>query len=249
MVDAVLSHHTNPLTCGTAKFNHQLAQRLGVPLRGIMPWSGPNRFPLVSLKIDEMGTLYHDVFFHADEGYDLLLHDRTLPEDSPLYRQARRVLYADELGIPATIQGNPHRGGYRVLTFGMAHKLALPHFEQLKTFLDRDRGADYTISLSTAVHEGHPWEGTLESSAASMRAIFGDKLRVLGFLADDALAKEIQDCDAMAMFFEPAMRANNTSAWAAIAAGKRLFTNRDEHSPSLANPPTWEHLIGVLRGA
>ena len=247
MIDAVLSIHTNPLTCGTSKFSYQLAERLRVPFDSFRRL-GDYQHPLVSVRGNEMDRYLGGQY--ATPPYDLLLHDRCENDYVAQWKaRAARILYADELGIPATIQGNPHRGGYRVLTFGMAHKLALPHFEQLKTFLDREHGTNYTISLSTAVHEGHPWEGTLESSAASMRAIFGDKLRVLGFLADDALAKEIQDCDAMAMFFEPAMRANNTSAWAAIAAGKRLFTNRDEHSPSLANPPTWEHLIGVLRGA
>ena len=245
MIDAVLSVHLNPLTCGTAKFNAQLAARLNVPLDSYDRVYS-YQHPLVSIRGNET-TLWA-----GDDAppYDLLLHDRVNHHCVEAWtRRARRVFYADELGIPATIQGNPHRGGYRVLTFGMAHKLALPHFEQLKTFLDREHGDDYTISLSTAVHEGHPWEGTLQSSAAAMRAIFGDKLRVLGFLADDALAKEMQDCDAMAMFFEPAMRANNTSAWAAIVAGKRLFTNLDDDSPSLANPPTWDKLLTVLRGA
>jgi len=128
----------------------------------------------------------------------------------------------------------------------MAHKLVLPHFVQLKEDLDRDH-PDYTLSLSTAVHEGSPWDEALTQSVEAMRGIFGDHLRVLGFLADDALAKELQDCDAVAAFFVPAFRANNTSAWAALAAGKFLYTNLDQHSPAL-NPEqySWDALLQVL---
>lgn len=246
MIDAVLSYHTNPLTCGVAKFNQQLAQQLGVPCRSLD--GSFDRTPthaLVSVKTTEIPDGDH--CWIADS-YDLLLHDR--PDwvmQHPIGQRARRVFYADELGCPATVQGNPTRGAYRVLTFGMAHKLVLPHFERLKAQLDQEY-PDYTVSLSTAVHEGSPWDTALTDAEGAMRAIFGDKLRVLGFLADDALAKELQDCDAVAMFFTPALRKNNTSYHAAVQAGKRIYTNRDEHSPKEGDPPpTWERLLEVLR--
>src|SRR4029077_13042347 len=106
----------------------------------------------------------------------------------------------------STVEGDATRGSYRVLTFGMAHKLALPHFERLKVDLERDH-PDYTIELSTAVHEGHPWDQALTESTEAMRAIFGSRLRVLGFLADDALARVLAEVDAVAAFYEPALRA------------------------------------------
>ena len=239
MIDAVLSYHLNPLTCGVAKFNQQLAQRLGVPC---LPMGTVTDHPLGSIKPSEVkGSL------NTWGTYSVLLHDRTLPDDHPVLRYARRVFYADDLGLPSTVQGNPIRGAYRVVTFGMAHKLVLPHFERLKEQLDREH-PDYTLSLSCAVHEGSPWEGALQESADSLRAIFGDKLRVLGFLMDDALAKELQDCDAVAAFFTPALRGNNTSYWAAVEAGKPVYTNRDELSPPDGAPaPTWERLVEILR--
>ena len=240
MIDTVLSYHLNPHTCGVAKFNLRLAKELGVPC---LPLGAKDcGVPLVSIKLSELPEMMHIGTYRT---YDLLLHDRVMWTDTPFYRKARRVFYADEIGCPSTVDGNPTRGAYRVLTFGMAHKLVLPHFEKLKQQLAVEH-PDYTISLSTAVHEGSPWDTALTESAASMRAIFGDRLRVLGFLADDALAKELQDCDAVAAYFTPALRANNTSAWAAIAAGKRLYTNTDADSPALDHPPTWERLITVL---
>jgi hypothetical protein len=81
-----------------------------------------------------------------------------------------------------------------------------------------------------------------------MRGIFGDKLRVLGYLGDDALAKELREVDAVAAFFVPALRANNTSAWAALEAGKPLYTNTDEYSPSLdVHTHSWDKLLELLR--
>ena len=237
--DAVLSYHLNPQTCGVAKFNQELARRLGVPC---LPLSAPAVRPLVSVKLSETREWVGPCITQ----YDLLLHDRPSPEWTRFVQGAGRVFYADELGCPSTIHGNPDRGTYRVLAFGMAHKLGLQHFRALKTQLDVEHPG-YTVSLSTAVHEGSPWDDTLQSSVAAMREIFGDRLRVLGYLADDALARELQECDAVAVYFDPALRANNTTYWAAIEAGKPIYTNRDAQSPQPDDPPvTWDRLLEVL---
>lgn len=251
MIDAVLSYHLNPATCGVAKFNYALAKRLGVPVAGLRSMC---QYPLVSVKPEECQAW--PSFWPA---FDLFLHGipsiyTNLSKPTRVY--AANAAIADAVRAerpdvitafcPSTVEGNLDRGGYRVLTFGMAHKLVLPHFEKLKRDLERDH-PDYTLSLSTAVHEGSPWDEALTQSTEAMRAIFGDRLRVLGFLADDALAKEIQDCDAVAAFFQPALRANNTSAWAALAAGKFLYTNLDAQSPAL-DPVQygWDALLKVL---
>jgi hypothetical protein len=257
MIDAVLSYHMNPATCGVAKFNHALAKRLGVPLAGVYGDSRKYWRPLLSIKPGEIGG--YDLPYPNGQ-YSLFLHSfdsRVIG----LASHARRVFaanaeiadlvrpYRDDVitaHCPSTVEGDASRGSYRVLTFGMAHKLVLPHFVNLKRELERDH-PDYTLSLSTAVHEGSPWDEALTSSTEAMRDIFGDRLRVLGFLADDALAKEIRDCDAVAAFFVPALRANNTSAWAALAAGKFLYTNLDAQSPAL-DPEAygWDALLKVL---
>jgi hypothetical protein len=259
MIDAVLSYHMNPQTCGVAKFNHLLAAKLGVPVE---PWPGlASVEPLVSVKFSEM----EDEIVRAStwwDAYDLFLHDRPTTSAERFFVAMARRVYAGNQAIadavhclhtdvvtgfcPSTVTGNPDRGDYRVLVFGMAHKLLLPHFENLKRELD-STGGDYTVELSTAVHEGNPWDEALTESVASMRAIFGDRLRVLGFLGDDALAKELHDVDAVAAFYTPALRANNTSAWAALEAGKHLFTNTDELSPPLV-APSWESLVSLING-
>lgn len=254
MIDAVLTHPHSPLTCGVAKFSHQLAELLGVPCG---PLEMPCGYPLVSIK----GAEYKTVEGLPAHPFDLFAHDAEgiIPY---LSMHARKVYAANSqiaLAIrdrthrmpilafcPSTVQGNPHRGAYKVLAFGMAHKLALDQFKALKAQLDREH-PDYTVSLSTAVHEGNPWDEALNVSTQAMRCIFGDKLRVLGYLGDDALAKELQDCDAVAVYFDPAVRENNTSVWAALSAGKTVYTNTDAHSPEL-NPErySWGRLLEVL---
>lgn len=260
MIDAVLSYHMNPATCGVSKFNHALAKRLGVPCiqLGSGRWS---KHPLVSIKGAEMHSSlgWPGNGYSIKASYDLFLHD---VHWQPAWAEYARTVYAANASIaelvrplrpdvitahcPSTVEGNASRGSYRVLTFGMSHKLVLPHFRNLKRELERDH-PDYTLSLSTAVHEGSPWDEALTQSTEAMREIFGDRLRVLGFLADDALAKELAECDAVAAFFVPALRANNTSAWAALSAGKFLYTNLDGQSPALdVDAYGWDALLKVL---
>ena len=252
MIDAVLSYHLNPQTCGVAKFNHALAKRLGVPC---LPLTARASYPLVSVKPEEcaggwpQNWVKHDLFLHGLPAVGTYMGNPTrVYAANRAIADAVRHARPDVITAhcPATVDGNPHRGAYRVLTFGMAHKLVLPHFRKLKEDLDRDH-PDYTLSLSTAVHEGSPWDEALTTSVEAMRGIFGDRLRVLGFLADDALARELQECDAVAAFFVPALRANNTSAWAALAAGKFLYTNLDSQSPEL-DPARygWDALLEKL---
>jgi hypothetical protein len=247
VIDAVLSYHLNRDTCGVARFNIELAKRIGVPCVQIDSDEGhAAKAPLLSVKWAEMPLPLPPSEFPWS-AFDVLSHDH--PDSSraqEVLAAARRIWYADEIGCPSTITGNPSRGSYRVLVFGMAHKLVLPHFEALKQDLEITH-PDYTVELSTAVHEGSPWDQALADSVTAMRGIFGDKLRVLGYLGDDALAKELREVDAVACFFVPALRANNTTYWAAVEAGKRIYTNRDEFSPKDGDPPaTWERLLELI---
>jgi len=256
VIDAVLSYHMNPQTCGVAKFNVELAQRLGVPMWQYDSVDGSfAKHPLISAKPSECNHWpqhfrHFDLFLHGVPTSDTMLQrPLRVYAGNPEIAEAVRKVRPDviEAFCPSTITGNPHRGAYRVLVFGMAHKLLVPHFERLKTQLDAEH-PDYTIELSTAVHEGSPWHEALADSVFAMRRIFGDKLRVLGFLGDDALARVLEEVDAVACLYQPALRANNTTAWAALEAGKTLYTNTDEMSPPLdAKAHSWDRLVEMIR--
>lgn len=243
MIDAILSHHSNGHTCGVAKFNQRLALELGVPCLSLD--KHPVSHPLVSVMSCE-DPIEWPMTASWYRHYDLFLHDypkglcsndvvksadRVYAANAKIAADIRERLRPDviESWCPATVNGDASRGDINVLTFGMAHKLQTTHYEKLKALLDAT-GRNYTVSLSTAVHEGTPWDLTA-TVPEKLRGIFGHRLRYLGYLADDALAKELQECTACALFYDPALRANNTSFWSAYDAGKAIVTNLDDYSP------------------
>jgi hypothetical protein len=235
VIDAVLSYHVNVETCGVAKFNQQLSEHLGVPCQ---PLNGLIRghHPLVSLKWSELAVLPRLAGLVT---FDLLWHDRH-PGQATLNKFARHVYYADELGCPSTLRGNPTRHGLGILSFGMMHKFSAQHFERLKMLLDAS-GHAYTLSVSSAIHEGSPWDTTTMRHTAALRDLFGSHVRWLGYLADDALSREIRNAHTVALFYSPAVRANNTTIWAALEAGTPVITNLDAQSP-----PELQHGVSVF---
>lgn len=258
MIDAVLSYHDNPLTCGVTKFNHLLAGRLGVPH---LLWSTADHCacPLLSVKTSEV-TFWplwekrwpvFDVFLHdvpAFPALDCINAARTVYAANAAIAERVRSLRADVVTAfcPSTIAGNPTRGAFNVLTFGMAHKAQRPFFDLLKRSLDEQYGADYTVSVSCGIHEGSSWSTAWRETEDLFRGVFGDRARVLGFLADDGLAREIAECSLIALCYDPAVRANNTTYWTAVDSGKPILTVTDEHSPSASDPHSWDALLQIM---
>lgn len=256
MIDAVLTYHTDTFRCGVARFNYALAQRLGVPCLPLKKQPVTN--PLISVKTAEcldggqrdwalVGTFWSrfDFFFH-DVPRGLCVND--------VVRLANRVFVAngaiaDEIRelrpdvitafCPSTIHGSSERAGLRILIFGMAGKLQSQYYEQLKAVLDASH-SDYSVNLSCAVHEGASWEQTIGDAAERLRPIFGAHFRLLGFLADDALVEELRRSTGVALFYDPAVRANNTTLWAALEQRCPVVTNLDEDSP-----PELQHDVNV----
>src|SRR5690349_7365892 len=73
LVDCVLSYHTNPATCGTAKFNLRLARELGVPMYRLdSPPARTAKHPLLSLRQHECPLW---LVRHRWEAFDLFLHE------------------------------------------------------------------------------------------------------------------------------------------------------------------------------
>lgn len=258
MNDVVLTHPHHPDLCGVAKFSQRLADRLGVPCVRSLTWAaGQYARPLVSMKGAEWGS--EDV---GARPFDLFAHDnheitRAVAASAERVFAANRVIAAQLRDLrpdviaawcPSLIQGDYSRASYNVLTFGMAHKLQIAQYERLKADLDAEHGDDYTVRVSTAVHEGSPWDATADV-ADQLRTIFGSKLRVLGYLADDALVREMREADAVALFFPDGVRENNTTYWAAVEHGRRIITNRDADSPLAAHRYTWDRLTELITHA
>jgi len=247
MIDAVLSYHTNPYTCGVAKFNAQLAEKLGVPFLQLA--ATHRRHPLLSVKFAELldngasgihtpwpafDLFAHDVPPRGVEAFDRIVRRaQTVYAADPVIAADLRALYGrsvEDAHCPGLSEGNPSRGTIDVLTFGMSHKRQWSSFLRLKHLLD-GCGYAYTLSVSTGVHEGNPWDVAMDDSVRRLREIYGSHLRVLGFLADDALARILAQVTHVALFYDPAVRANNTTIWTALQSGVPTITNLDAHSP------------------
>ena len=245
MNDCVWTVGHHPSLCGTEKFSHQLAARLGIP---VVAWGTPCDAPLISCLASEAESRW---WLEPPQVFDLFLHDHEprFPDFTLGFtvwiQSARRLIAANSViaaallsmrpdvitaWCPSTLQGNPTRGKINVLTFGMAHKIKPEYYIKLKALLD-DVPTTYTVSVSTAIHEGSPWDETAKV-ADKLRGIFGEHLRVLGYLADDALVREIDEATAVAIFYDPALRENNTSAWAVLERARPLITNIDADSPA-----------------
>src|SRR5438105_1744726 len=142
MIDAVLSYHKNPHTCGVAKFNQRLARELGVRCLSL---NGRSLYPLVSVKFAEINASEDTVLTNLGMyQYDVFAHDApTLMSDKMYVADATRVYAANGViadairpirpdvltaWCPSTVEGNATRGDIHVLTFGMAHKLTLPYY-------------------------------------------------------------------------------------------------------------------------
>jgi hypothetical protein len=255
-VDCILGYHANPLTCGVAKFNVALAARLGIPVvKALSPEGARASRPLLSIKVSEFRP--EDAIAVARllataawrDAFSLFLHDWTGTElarallgrarvvfcgNTELVEQVR-ALRADavEAWCPSTVL-DPRRfvpTDLSVFSFGMAHKVRTDHYARLKTLLDAT-GRSYCLYLSTALHEDTTLDGSFSQAFEALRAIFGERVHFLGYLSDTAVYNYLLDTTFYAAFFERGVRANNTTALAAMSCGAVMITNRDAHSPA-----------------
>jgi hypothetical protein len=263
-VDAVLSYHLNPLTCGVAKFNLALGRRLDVPVVGVLdPEALRSRRPLVSLKLSEFraeDARRLDAMLATApwrQSFTLFLHDWT---DSPVERALARdagtvycgntemtaavaALRPDAVAVwcPSTIAESPRFEPVElpVFSFGMAHKVRTLLYERLRVLLDAT-GRSYCLHLSAALHA----DTTLDAFATALdelRGIFGPRLYFLGHLSDAAVYNHLRSTTFFAAFFDRGVRANNTTVNAAMSCGAVVVTNLDGHSPA-----AFRHGVNVL---
>jgi hypothetical protein len=211
---SVVSYHTDPETCGVARFSKQLAERLGVPCIGFMPQYWGAR-PLLSIKWAELRMpLWTDAC-----AYDQLWHDRPLDADAS--RMTGRIWKLYEIGVPALVERSV-MAPQALVTMGMSHKIDLQKFIELRETFPQDQ-----LWISTATHEGAG-----PSRVQELMLAWGDGARNLGHLSDAALQLVWPHALAFVAFFEQGLRANNSSVHAALDAGVPVITNHGPQTPS-----------------
>jgi len=245
---SVVGYHMQPMTCGVAKFNTLLAQRLGVPFVANTDTDHWGAFPLLSLKWSELHK-DHQTFTRSKcfpdwkqnsaevmrtakpRRYGIFWHDAG---DATITEHADHVFYADPslgspgLWCPSLLTPSKPRT-VRLFSFGMAHKLQTAHYQKVRSLLE-SAGLDYRLRVSVGLHEGTDLADATQHFDA-LREIMGhDNVTILGILSDDAVAEELQSADYVLAFFEKGLRANNTTVHAALSHGKAVITNLDAYT-------------------
>ena len=257
---AVVSFHLNPSYCGVARWNQALSKKLGVPCVGLSGEWGA--YPLVSLKWSEFCGKA-DALALLTRGrhtYAVLWHDAG---DELITARAKQAWWAfqDGLWCPPAPLPTPSTPAVRVFSFGMGHKLQTAPYRKVDALI-ASRGHTYDVRVSIAIHEGS-YLGDVSARLDGLRRVVGrfGAVKILGALADDALAEELHAAHAVCAFFADGVRPNNTSVWTAMRAGCPVVTNLDDQSPpdlihgvtcfDIARLTTWPspHLSRVVGAA
>lgn len=250
--DCIVSFHTNPYTCGVARFNQSLARTLGVDVVSIADYLNmSNRVPLLSLKFEEIPDhvaqelLQHQL--RSNSKFDLYLHG--VHESEPrlkLVERARKVFvgsrdHAEAIRptrpdiIALFAPGAPFTGERQLfdltlLTFGMAHKIRADGYRKLGEIMAPDPRS-VQLEISTALHEGTSFSDDFFSVNAEISEVFKGSVIFLGFLADGEVSRRLREADALVAFFPGGVRENNTTVLSAMAHGCPVITNTDLYSP------------------
>ena len=249
----LVSYHTNPYTCGVARFNQALATALGISICAVNKIEAQNSdILLLSLKFEEISTevaqkLLDDLQV-AGTKFDLFLHGITNTEiEQKFVASARRVIvatheYADLIrsqredvvayfapgAADAGITGSAE---ITLLTFGMAHKIRSEGYRKLGQLLSTD-SRTVQLEISTALHDGTSFSEDFFSVGSEISQVFNGNVSFLGFLADDEVSRRLHAADALVAFFPDGVRENNTTVLSAMAHGCAVITNFDSYSPT-----------------
>jgi glycosyltransferase involved in cell wall biosynthesis len=249
---SVVSFHTNPYTCGVARFNQALAKSLQVPIESVLQFeANQETISLLSLKFDEIPVVLSEQLLknldHLSAAFDLFLHGINHTDiESKYIAKARRVIvasreYADliqsqrsdviALFAPGVgVSGLRSTFDITLLTFGMAHKIRSDGYRKLGAMLKTD-SRTFQLEISTALHDGTSFSEDFFSVGSEIGEVFEGNVSFLGFLADDEVSRRLTQADALVAFFPSGARENNTTVLSAMAHGSAVITNLDEYSP------------------
>ena len=248
---SIVSYHTNPYTCGVARFNQALAHSLGIHVISVADFIvAPDSFPLLSIKLEEIpdalaikllgavGKVKFDSLLHGIQGSDmesvLILNSRKLFVASAEQADQLRLVRADVIAVfaPGAPPAIPEAlFDLTLLTFGMAHKIRAGGYRKLGELLKSDKRS-VQLEISTALHEGTSFSEEFFSIGSEISEAFAGNVRFLGFLSDVEVSSRLRRADALIAFFPNGVRENNTTVLSAMSHGCAVITNVDKYSPA-----------------
>jgi hypothetical protein len=250
---AVVTFHSNPYTCGVARFNIALAESLNVPLVTLSDFlSEQISGALLSIKCEEIGEENARELAHtlvsATEKFDVYLHGLDHSDaEQIVIAQAGRIFtatmeMADTIRTSRSDVQSTFAPGAApspilkqvdctLLTFGMAHKIRVAGYRKLGEILQGDNRT-FRLEISTALHEGTTFSEDFFTVGKEIREVFNGNVSFLGFLADEEVSNRMRATDALVAFFPHGVRENNTTVLSAMSHGCAVITNVDDYSPN-----------------
>ena len=201
---AVVTFHTNPYTCGVARFNIALAESLQIPLLTLNDFlAKPISGALLSIKCEEIGEENSGelsrFLVSSSEKFDVYLHglDNSDSEKIVITQAARIFTATMEMAEAIRSSRNDVLSTFApganpspvlkqvdctLLTFGMAHKIRVAGYRKLGEILHGD-SRTFRLEISTALHEGTTFSEDFFTVGKEIREVFDGNVNFLGFLA------------------------------------------------------------------
>lgn len=253
MFSRVVSVHTNPYTCGVARFNKSLAEELGVTMISLSEYLAGSYIEgsLLSLKMEEVPESQSHALISAltknATKFTYFVHDymdcelqrflasrasRVFANSAELTRKMRE-LRDDTLSVyspGAKARSRLSVPEIRLLTAGMAHKIRSDGYSALEDVLKGD-SRNIRLEITSAIHEGQRFDEAFFSVSKEIGRVFQHEIHFCGFLSDDELSQRLYEVDAYVAFFPRGVRENNTTVLSAMTHGCPVITNLDVDSP------------------
>lgn len=263
MFGRVVSVHTNPYTCGVARFNRSLADELGVVMISLTEYLAESCIEgsLLSLKIEEVSEsqsldLMNALTANANR-FTYFVHDYTNSElqrflaarasrvfaNSAELTRKMRELREDTISVfspGARVRPRLSVPEIRLLTAGMTHKIRSDGYSGLQRVLDGE-SRHVRLEITSAIHEGQRFDEAFFSVSEEIGRVFQHEIHFCGFLSDVELSQRLHEVDAYVAFFPRGVRENNTTVLSAMTHGCPVITNLDPDSP-----PWMRHRVTIF---
>ena len=258
-ITEIFTYHSNQYTCGVTKFNSQLAEISGKPLKYFNPDVEKLNSPLVSISFKEIST--NDLIKILQQlkklkYFNLVIHSLNLQDSIELeiIQSAKNVIclnteifstllnYRKNLILgwcPAMINKNQSNlvksqdftiKNDFIFTFGMSKKFNESTFIEFINNLDQ-KNLELPIYVSAGLHEDSVFDSSFFNQINSLSIAIPNKVYFLGFLSDEIVSNLLSQCRLCLLFFEKGARENNSTLVSAINHNCQVVTNFDEHTP------------------
>lgn len=252
-ISCIASYHLDYLTCGVARVNEKISRLTKLPIFYFLD-TPKGAFPLLSIKFNEFtkndlhklliwskknkgsfDTFIHGMEFNSLENEILSYARRNIACNSEIFNLMNKLELPEvhTSCCPDSNLAENHlqiKKGFKILSFGMAHKILEEKYEILKNVFDRLH-KNFHLNFSTAIHDGFDLEKSFISTEKFIKNKFKNRGIFLGMLSDDALLNHLLESDFFVTFFPNGYRENNTSINTAFANEICVITNVDHLSP------------------